>query len=141
MNDQKAEANKTEKQEPKKDQRELLGLEPVTTEHKLALKGRELKYTATAGVIPLKDDKGETEEGGFRCKLIELAPDGSQFKLFMRANHPVAGYTSPQHIAGEIFEVAGPFPEYESLHTELFQSTTIKQSRFEIEKTDRESSP
>ena len=71
-------------------------------------------------VIGVFDDKGETEEGGFRFKLIELAPDGGQFKLYMSPNHPVAGYTFPEHIAGEILEVAGPFPEYESLHTELY---------------------
>ncbi len=61
MSEEKAEEKKVENQEKKKDERELLGLEPVTTQHKLSLEGRVLNYTAKAGVIPLKDDKGETE--------------------------------------------------------------------------------
>jgi carboxypeptidase C (cathepsin A) len=61
MSDKKVEEKKGENQEKKKDERELLGLEPVITQHKLTLKDRTLNYTARAGVIPLKDDKGETE--------------------------------------------------------------------------------
>lgn len=45
----------------KKDKRKLLGLEPVITHHELKLKGRTLNFTARAGVIPLKDEKDETE--------------------------------------------------------------------------------
>jgi predicted AlkP superfamily phosphohydrolase/phosphomutase len=66
------------------------------------------------------EENGEREEGAFRLKLIELAPDGSRIKLFMSANHPLEGYTFPDHVARELFEVAGPFPEYEGLHTELY---------------------
>ena len=61
MSDKIAEEKKTQTEEKEKDARELLGLEPVVTQHKLALKGRTLNYTTRAGVIPLKDDKGETE--------------------------------------------------------------------------------
>ncbi len=35
--------------------------EPVVTHHRIKLGGEELKYTATAGLMPLKDAKGETE--------------------------------------------------------------------------------
>jgi carboxypeptidase C (cathepsin A) len=35
--------------------------EPVITHHRLSLDGKELAYTATAGLMPLKDTKGEVE--------------------------------------------------------------------------------
>jgi len=41
--------------------RKMLGLEPIETQHELALEDRTLNYTARAGAIPLQDDKGETE--------------------------------------------------------------------------------
>jgi carboxypeptidase C (cathepsin A) len=52
---------KPDSKEAKEKKRKLLGLEPVETHHELELEGRSLSYTATAGVIPLKDEKGETE--------------------------------------------------------------------------------
>jgi carboxypeptidase C (cathepsin A) len=50
-----------EKANEKKKVRKLLGIEPVDTQHELKLKATTLKYTATAGVIPLKDEFDETE--------------------------------------------------------------------------------
>ena len=35
--------------------------EPVVTHHRIRVEGKELKYTATAGLMPIKDAKGETE--------------------------------------------------------------------------------
>ncbi len=35
--------------------------DPVVTHHHIAVDGKELKYTATAGLMPIKDSKGETE--------------------------------------------------------------------------------
>jgi carboxypeptidase C (cathepsin A) len=35
--------------------------EPVVTHHRVSVDGKELKYTATAGLMPIKDAKGETE--------------------------------------------------------------------------------
>ena len=35
--------------------------EPVVTHHRISVDGKELKYTATAGLMPIKDAKGETE--------------------------------------------------------------------------------
>ncbi len=53
------EAEETKNGKEKK--RRLLGIEPVETEHTLALADRRLEYVARAGVIPLKDEFGETE--------------------------------------------------------------------------------
>ena len=55
----KPEANQEAKVDEKK--RKMLGIEPVETKHKLALKGNPLKYTARSGTLPLKDEFDETE--------------------------------------------------------------------------------
>jgi carboxypeptidase C (cathepsin A) len=87
MGGEKINEKKPEQPEKKKDQRELLGLEPITTQHKIPLKGRELKYSATAGVIPLKDDKGETEaEIFFMAYELESKEDKSQRPLTFAFN-------------------------------------------------------
>lgn len=49
------------KADDKDKKRKLLGIEPVETHHELSLMTRTLKYTARAGVIPLKDEFDETE--------------------------------------------------------------------------------
>jgi predicted AlkP superfamily phosphohydrolase/phosphomutase len=82
--------------------------------------GREAMATLQKGrwsdwIVGVFDEKQELEEGGFRFKLIELAPDASYIKLFMTQNHPLAGFTFPDHIAQEISDYAGPFPEHTSL--------------------------
>jgi carboxypeptidase C (cathepsin A) len=59
--EQAAEKKDQGTEEGKKVERKLLGLEPVSTQHTLALKDRTLNYTARAGAIPLKDDKDEIE--------------------------------------------------------------------------------
>ena len=38
---------------------------PVQTHHTLHVNGQTLNYTATAGMMPLKNDKGETEANIF----------------------------------------------------------------------------
>src|SRR6478672_13009254 len=38
---------------------------PVQTHHALHVNGQTLNYTATAGMMPLKNDKGETEANIF----------------------------------------------------------------------------
>ncbi len=35
--------------------------EPIVTKHEITLAGKPLKYTATTGYLPIKDDKGEAE--------------------------------------------------------------------------------
>jgi len=77
MSDKNNKENNNENQQANKDKRELLGLEPVVTQHKLTLKDRVLNYTARAGVIPLKDEKGEIEAEIF-FTAYEL--DGSEDK-------------------------------------------------------------
>ncbi len=53
----KAEDAAKEKEKPKSSTDE----EPVVTHHRLQIDGKELAYTATAGLMPLKDSKGEVE--------------------------------------------------------------------------------
>jgi carboxypeptidase C (cathepsin A) len=48
-----AEQAKTEKEPPEE--------KPVVTTHEMKIGGRTLKYTATTGLMPLKNEKGETE--------------------------------------------------------------------------------
>ena len=58
QNESKENPNKPEDKDKK---RQLLGLEPVETHHELILADRSYKYTARAGVLPLKDEFGETQ--------------------------------------------------------------------------------
>ena len=55
----------------------MLGLEPVETEHRIRLDREELSYVARAGVLPLKDDKGETRAEVF-FTAYELEDGGSR---------------------------------------------------------------
>jgi carboxypeptidase C (cathepsin A) len=55
----KEDAKKVDEGKDKK--RKLLGIEPIETHHELVRGKRSLKYVARAGVIPLKDEFGETE--------------------------------------------------------------------------------
>jgi carboxypeptidase C (cathepsin A) len=57
--DKKENEQKKEKDQEKK--RKMLGLDPIETQHELAIEGRKIAYTARAGVLPIEDDKGETE--------------------------------------------------------------------------------
>lgn len=54
------ETKKTESK-PDEKKRKLPGLSPIETKHELKLIDRSLKYTARAGVLPLKDEFDETE--------------------------------------------------------------------------------
>lgn len=59
--EEKKENGEKQEEKGKAEKRKMLGLEPLETQHELALKDRTLNYTARAGAIPLKDDKDETE--------------------------------------------------------------------------------
>ena len=61
MSEKPEKADDKKKDDAKEKKRKLLGIEPVETHHELALRGRSVKYTARAGVIPLKDEFDETE--------------------------------------------------------------------------------
>lgn len=52
---------KVDEKESKEKKRKMLGIEPIETQHELKLKTRTLKYMATAGALPLKDEFDETE--------------------------------------------------------------------------------
>jgi hypothetical protein len=52
---------------------------------------------------------GQTLEGHVRLKVLELAPDGSRFVLFVPQIWPITGYTQPEAIALELLEHVGPF--------------------------------
>ena len=61
----KAQASpKTKADEPAKEKEKVktsTDEEPVVTHHRLVIDGKELAYTATVGLMPLKDTKGEVE--------------------------------------------------------------------------------
>jgi len=78
---------KEEKVQDKEKKRKLLGIEPVETQHELKLKTRSLKYTATAGVIPLKDEFDEIDaEIFFVAYTLQGAADPSQRPLIFVFN-------------------------------------------------------
>jgi carboxypeptidase C (cathepsin A) len=57
-------APKTKGDEPAREKEKVKTLtdeEPVVTHHSLLADGKEVRYTATAGLMPLKDAKGEVE--------------------------------------------------------------------------------
>lgn len=58
--DESAKAKEAEKKDDTKG-KTATDEEPVVTHHHIRLDGEELKYTATAGMMPIKDAKGETE--------------------------------------------------------------------------------
>jgi carboxypeptidase C (cathepsin A) len=54
----------TKAEEPKKENEKVKTSsdeEPVVTKHRMHVDGKELKYTATAGLMPIKDAKGDVE--------------------------------------------------------------------------------
>ncbi len=70
------EKSKTDEKESKEKKRKMLGIEPIETQHELKLKNRTLKYKATAGALPLKDEFDETEaEIFFTAYTLEDAGD------------------------------------------------------------------
>jgi carboxypeptidase C (cathepsin A) len=76
-----------EKQESKEKKRKMLGIEPVETQHELKLKSRTLKYTATSGVIPLKDEFDEAEaEIYFTAYTLDETKDASRRPLMFVFN-------------------------------------------------------
>jgi len=67
--------------------RQLLGLEPVVTHHQLELKERSLAYTATCGVIPLKDEFGDMEaEIFFTAYTLDGGHDSAERPLTFAFN-------------------------------------------------------
>ena len=52
--------------------------QPVQTHHTLHVNGQTLNYTATAGMMPLKNDRGETEANIFFMAYTLDQPDGKR---------------------------------------------------------------
>ena len=51
---------------------------PVTTQHELRLAGRILKYSVTAGLMPLKNEQGEVEAQVFFMAYVADRPAGPE---------------------------------------------------------------
>jgi carboxypeptidase C (cathepsin A) len=82
--------------------------EPVVTHHRMGLGGTELKYTATAGLIPIKDAKGDVEARIFfiAYTLDSAGPTASRPLLFSFNGGPGSasvwlhmGALGPQRVA------------------------------------------
>ncbi|MDA8086642.1 MAG: hypothetical protein M0Z75_08080, partial [Nitrospiraceae bacterium] len=61
-----AQSNTAEKQKQKQKKLQKADAQtpeakPVVTRHKIIVGGKEISYTATAGLLPIKNKKGETE--------------------------------------------------------------------------------
>lgn len=58
--------------------------EPVVTHHQMGIEGKEVKYTATAGLMPIKDPKGDVEARIFfiAYTLDNVGPTASRPLLF-----------------------------------------------------------
>ncbi|MEI6171295.1 MAG: PQQ-binding-like beta-propeller repeat protein [bacterium] len=81
----KEDAKKVDEGKDKK--RKLLGIEPIETHHELVRGKRSLKYVARAGVLPLKDEFGETEaEIFFTAYELEGVKDRSSRPLTFAFN-------------------------------------------------------
>jgi len=50
---------------------------PVVTKHSLTVNGQTLEYTATTGMVPLKNDKGDVDAHMFFMAYIVDRPEGS----------------------------------------------------------------
>ena len=74
------EAAKPKKETPKISTDE----EPVVTHHRITIDGKELPYTATAGLMPIRDSKGEVEARIFfiAYTLDDAGPVGSRPLMF-----------------------------------------------------------
>jgi predicted AlkP superfamily phosphohydrolase/phosphomutase len=53
-------------------------------------------------------------QGTVRLKVIDLAPDGSYFKLYRSQIMPISGFSEPDEIGRELIEKFGPYQEHVS---------------------------
>ncbi len=56
-----ADQGKVGEKQPEKGKNEIPETEPVVTEHKIIVRGKEISYTATTGQLPIMNDAGEKE--------------------------------------------------------------------------------
>src|SRR5207247_8710177 len=60
---------------------------PVLTHHQIQVGGRSLAYTVTTGMMPLKNDQGETEANVFFMAYTADRPSGVGARPLMFAFH------------------------------------------------------
>jgi len=65
--------------------------------------------------------KGIKKDGPLRFKLIELSPNGKNFRLYRSQIYPIKGFTYPENLGEELFKVVGPFQECISDEPYLFK--------------------
>ncbi len=56
--------------------------EPIVTEHRIEFEGKSLEYTVTTGMLPLKNDFGETEAGVFFMAYTKKNPEPGRPLMF-----------------------------------------------------------
>jgi predicted AlkP superfamily phosphohydrolase/phosphomutase len=52
---------------------------------------------------------GESKEGAFRAKLLELSPQANRCKLYFSQVYPTQRWSYPEKVCQELFEHCGPF--------------------------------
>src|SRR5260221_11001599 len=67
-----------DKDKDKDKSKEKSGEKPVVTTHEMRIGGRPLKYTVTAGMLPLKSEAGETEASVFFMAYVADRPGGPE---------------------------------------------------------------
>ncbi len=78
-----AEKKEAEKKEPEPEMREE---PPVVTQHEIRIAGRVLRYTATAGKLPIKNAEGKTEAQMFFIAYTAENPGGKPRPLMFSFN-------------------------------------------------------
>src|SRR5581483_10753857 len=78
-----AEKKEAEKKEPEPEMREE---PPVVTQHEIRIAGRVLRYTATAGKLPIKNAEGNTEAQMFFIAYTAENPGGKSRPLMFSFN-------------------------------------------------------
>ncbi len=78
---------------------------------------------------------GVKKDGPVRFKLIELSPDGQNFRLYSSQIYPTKGFTYPDSLGEELFKVVGPFQECISDEPYLFKwvdlDTAIQEAQYQ----------
>jgi len=80
--------------------------------------------------------EGEEKVGTIRFKLIELAKDGSKFRLYRSQVYPVSGFTYPPELAKELVDKFGPYIN-EAVSTAFFtglvdEKTMVEEFGYQI---------
>ena len=71
-------AEKASEQDKEKEKDKKAEEKPVVTQHELRTSGKVLRYSVTAGMMPLKDEAGETEANVFFMAYVAERPGGAE---------------------------------------------------------------